>query len=237
MNQSFYAAAVAASQQQLRLNVHANNLANVNTVGFKGKAPSFADLLYRDMTGPEDAQLHRGAGSRMIQATTEFAEGPLRATGGEQDYAIAGRGFFAIEDGQTGEVFYTRAGNFHLGSVQENGQAPFYLCDAGGRFVLDQNRQRIPVQDATAECPVGVFDFANTDGMLHAGSNLLVPVDKNGPALAGEGLVRHGMLEQSNTDVGKQFGKVIEAQRSFSYALKMVQTADEVESTLNALRG
>ena len=66
---------VAASQQQQRMNVTANNLANVNTVGFKSEQANFSDLLYRNWTGPDNAQLPRGSGSRMIQTTTDFAEG------------------------------------------------------------------------------------------------------------------------------------------------------------------
>ena len=94
MNQSFYAAAVAASQQQQRLNVTANNLANVNTVGFKGEQAQFADLLYRNLVGPENAQLPRGSGSRMIQTTTDFAPGAMMTRTDGQNYAIQGDGFF-----------------------------------------------------------------------------------------------------------------------------------------------
>ena len=77
MNQSFYAASVAASQQQKRLNVTANNLANVNNAGFKAEKTQFSDLLYRNWTGPDNAVLPRGSGSRMIQTATDFSQGAM----------------------------------------------------------------------------------------------------------------------------------------------------------------
>ena len=237
MNQSFYAAAVAASQQQQRLNVTANNLANVNTVGFKGEQAQFADLLYRNLVGPENAQLPRGSGSRMIQTTTDFAPGAMMTRTDGQNYAIQGDGFFAVRDPQTNQDSYTRAGVFHWGSVMQGGQTTYYLCDPQGNYVLNQNQQPIPMtDDAEATYAVGVFDFANTDGMQHLGDNRYLPVAKNGPVLAGTGTAVHGMLEMSNTDIATEFAKVIEAQRSFSYALKMTQTQDEIESTINGLR-
>ena len=237
MNQSFYAAAVAASQQQQRLNVTANNLANVNTAGFKAEQANFSDLLYRNWTGPDNAQLPRGSGSRMIQTTTDFATGALQAREDGQNYAIEGDGFFALRNPETGETSYTRAGAFHWGSVMQGEQTTYYLCNAEGYYVLDQNQQPIALgQDPEGDYQPGVFDFANTDGMLHLGNNRFAPVAKNGPVLQGEGNAIHGMLEMSNTDIGTEFAKVIEAQRSFSYALKMVQTQDEIESTINSLR-
>ena len=156
---------------------------------------------------------------------------------GGQNYAINGSGFFALLNPQTGEISYSRAGNFHWGSVTQGGLETFYLCDPDGYYVLDQNQQPIALgQDAEADYPVGVFDFANTDNMQHLGNNRFAPVAKNGPVMPGEGQAVHGMLEASNADVGTEFAKVIEAQRSFSYALKMVQTQDEIESTINGLR-
>lgn len=153
MNQSFYAAAVAASQQQQRLNVTANNLANVNTAGFKAEQANFSDLLYRNWTGPDNAQLPRGSGSRMIQTTTDFATGALLAREDGQNYAIDGDGFFALRNPETGETSYTRAGAFHWGSVMQGEQTTYYLCNAEGYYVLDQNQQPI----ALGQDPEGII--------------------------------------------------------------------------------
>ncbi len=235
MNQSFYAAAVAASQQQQSLNVVSNNIANTNTVGFKAEQAQFSELLYRTYTGAED-DVYRGSGSRIMQTTTDFQSGAIIQRPDGQNYAIDGDGFFAVQDQETNEISYTRAGSFHWGNTTDN-LNEFYLCDAEGDYVLDQNQQPILMgDDPEAQYPVGVFDFINTDDMQHVGSNRLIPVNKNGTVLAGTGSVIFGAVESSNTDIATQFTKIIEAQRSYSYALKMVQTQDEIESTINSLR-
>ena len=219
------------------MNVTANNLANVNTAGFKADREIFADLLYRNWTGPEETELPRGAGSRIIQTGTDFEEGALRSQAFGQNYGITGDGFFALRDPGTGAISYTRSGAFHWGSVVREDVVEYYLCDPDGYYVLDQNMQPIPLgADPEADYSPGVFDFAIRDGMLHLGNNRFAPVAKNGPVQEGTGTAMWGMLEMANTDVAEQFTRIIEAQRSFSYALKMVQTQDEIETTINGLR-
>lgn len=242
MNLSFYTAAVGAGQQQQRLNVQANNIANVNTYGYKAEKPSFAALMYSNVQGIDNAELPRGSGSRMIMADTDFSTGAIADTGRAQDYAVIGDGFFALYDPGSGEVSYTRDGSFTLSDYQRpdedgNMERVNMLGDGLGRFVLSRTGRLIEVSDPAAEQPVGIFDFANTDGMLPMGDNRYVPVEKNGQVLMGTGTVRRGVLEMSNTDLAEELSHVIEAQRSYSYALRMVQTSDEVESTINGLRG
>lgn len=235
MNQSFYAAAVAASQQQQSLNVVSNNIANVNTVGFKAQQAQFSELLYQIYNGAED-EVYRGTGSRIMQTTTDFRNGAFIQRADGQNYAINGDGFFAVMNPETNEISYTRAGSFHWGNTANN-LNEFYLCDSQGNYVLDQNQQPILMgEDNTAQYPVGVFDFANTNDMQHVGNNMLAPVAKNGQVMAGTGTVVFGAVEASNADVTTEFTKIIEAQRSYSYALKMVQTQDEIESTINGLK-
>lgn len=236
MNQSFYAAAVAASQQQQRLNVTANNIANVNTVGFKAEQSQFSELLYQTFNAPNQTDVYRGTGSRMMQTATNFASGALVQREGGQNYAIDGNGFFAVLNPATNQISYTRAGAFHWGSSADKNT--YYLCDSEGEYVLDKNQQPIIMgADSDAQYPVGVFDFANTDDMQHTANNKLVPVAKNGNAVAVNTNVIFGAVEASNTDITTEFTKIIESQRSYSYALKMVQTQDEIESTINGLKG
>jgi len=104
--------------------------------------------------------------------------------------------------------------------------------------VLDQNRNPILVNENSPDTlPIGIFDFVNKNGMLSVGENEFTPVAKNGnPFDAEDAKLRKGMLEMSNVDFADQMSKVIEAQRAYSYALRMVQTSDEIESTINALR-
>lgn len=253
MNSSFYTAAVGAAQQQQRLNVQANNIANVNTHGFKAERSTFSSLMYRSIAGIDNEELPRGSGAKMAMTETDFADGALATTGRAQDYAIAGDGFFGLYDPASGEVSYTRCGAFSLSEFQrqklddlgeaeldENGQpvleTVFMLSDGMGRFVLSDRGSLIEVTDPKAEQPVGVFDFINSDGIRRLSENRYQPVDKNGQVRFGTGTAQRGVLEMSNTDLAEEITKVIEAQRSFSYNLRMVTTSDEIENTVNNLR-
>lgn len=239
---SFYTAAVTASQQQVRMNVHANNIANVNTYGFKAERPSFQSLMYGNLEGIDGAALPRGSGAQMVMAGKDFRDGPVVSSKHSQDYSIQGDGFFALFEPATGEISYTRDGTFSLSQYQRPNQdgeleTVYMLADGEGRFVLNRDGGMIEVVDSAADQPVGVFDFINTDGMRSVGANRFVPTEKNGQVRFGTGIAKRSILEGSNTDLANELTKVIEAQRSYSYALKMVQTSDEVETTINTLRG
>ncbi len=262
MNISFYTASVGAQQQQERLDVHANNIANVNTYGFRAKQPSFSQLMTGPVVGIEE-NLARGVGSRMEDAATDFRQSGLTGTERKLDYAIEGSGFFGLLDQRTGEVSYTRDGSFTLSEFKEEGDvevtgldgdgntvtwtekgtvSKWYLSDGMGRLVLSNTGRRIEVDAETAETtdipelPVGVFDFINHDGMLSLGDNRLIPVEKNGGVGLGTGKAIQGYLELSNADLANELTKVIESQRSFQYMLRMVTTSDEIETTVNNLR-
>ncbi len=262
MNISFYTAAVGAQQQQNRLDVHANNIANINNYGFRAKQPSFSQLMTGPVVGIE-GDLARGVGSRMEDAATDFRQAGLTGTERKLDYAIRGLGFFALQDPRTGEISYTRDGSFTLSELKEAGEAQpavydengnlvsgggqeivskWYLSDGMGRFVLGTDGRRIEIDAETAEStdipelPVGVFDFINYDGMQSLGDNRMIPVEKNGGVGVGTGKAVQGYLELSNADLANEMAKVIESQRSFQYMLRMVTVSDEIESTVNSLR-
>lgn len=240
MDMSFYTAAVGAWQQQLRLDVHGNNIANVNTDGFRAKKPVFTSLMYDFMQGT-NAELPRGSGAYMSGADTSFLPSAMPDTGRAQDYAIDGEGFFCLWDPATDEYSYTRDGSFTISQFFGTNDAGeeqeyWYLSDGLGRFVLSDEGRPINVEDQTAAQPVGIFDFVNHNGMLNVGENRFVPVAKNGDVQIGSGRLVQGHLETSNADLARELSKVIEAQRSFSYALKMIQTSDEIETTVNNLR-
>ena len=111
------------------------------------------------------------------------------------------------------------------------------LSDNEGRCVLDSmgNFIIIDPDDRKADLDVGVFDYRIYDGMLHADSGRFSPIDKNGDLYLGTGKVIRGYLELSNVDLAQEMVKVIESQRAYSYALRMVQTSDEIEQTINGL--
>jgi len=254
MEIAFYAAATGAQHQQDRLDVHANNIANINTFGFRAKRPSFSALMTGPVTGIE-SDLPRGVGSRMIAAETDFNPNGIARTWRDLDYAISGDGFFALLDPVSGEFTYTRDGSFVKSSyeveadpdevtgevpVDENGdpvmEVKWFLSDGEGRFVLGWDGRPIEVVDEKEELPIGIFDFINYNGMAAQGDNGQLPIDKNGGVRLGSGTLMQGVLETSNADLAYEISKVIETQRSFTYMLKMVQTSDEIETTVINLR-
>lgn len=304
MNQSFFIAAVGAHQQLKRLTVHGNNIANLNTYGFKAEKSRFASLMYEDLkgigeqaglggaaadivappfggvsgagragteaeaeagieeaageeaAGGEEAGaaeggfelLPSGVGARLWTTATDFKMGPVAETRKDQDYFINGDGFFAIADLVTGEISLTRNGAFVIselmrptGEVDENNQPimerTYYLSDNEGRFVLSATGGMIEVEDEHEEQPVGVFDYINYNGMEHVNDTLFRAVDKNGGIRTGTGKAMRGFLEMSNADLAEEMTKVIESQRAYGMALKMVQVSDEIETTINGLRG
>ncbi len=246
MNQSFYTAAVGAWQQQERLNVHGNNIANVNNYGFKAKRPVFSDLMYAYIEGAQQDEMARGTGAYMVGADTDFHQSGFADTGRPLDYAINGDGFFAVWEPSTGDYIYTRDGSFTMSQYMlENDQGEmetrWYLSDGQGRFVMGRDGRLVEVDTDNAGSmaemlPIGIFDFVNTNGMLSNSENRFTPIDKNGALRVGSGKLVQGKLEQSNVDLANEIAKVIESQRSFTYALKMIQTSDEIETTVNDLR-
>ncbi len=244
MNASFYTAAAGVTAQQNKFNVIANNVANVNTYGYKSKTAVFQDLIYANMTAPEDetTNLTAGAGAKLSHTNTNFSGAGFAPTGNELNFAIDGDGFFMLEDPTTGEISYTRNGNFSL-SIRENGT--FYLATDNGKLVLDENKQPIVVntspdaQDLINEDNLpGIYAFENLDGMLSVGLNEFVPQEKNGEAVLNPAAKRvQGYLEQSNVDMAQEMANIVETSRAYSYIMKMMQTSDEVQEVINSLKG
>lgn len=237
MDMSFYTAALAAAGQQERMNVIANNIANVNTEGFRAKNAVFTDLMYYNMRDEEEAEtkVKAGCGITVQRTDTNFDESALAFTGDDYDFAITGRGFFMLQNPATQEITYTRNGKFSS-SLREDG---FYLVNDAGRLVLDENRNpiRIGEEGLSRERLPGIFTFPMLYGMQNAGSNELTVSGYNGePAAAAGASLHQGYLEQSNVNLADEMSKTIESSRAYSYVLKMIQTSDEIEQTINSLR-
>ena len=94
----------------------------------------------------------------------------------------------------------------------------------------------VPDGDSIDPLPVGIFDYINYDGMTQIDDTRYLPVDKNGNLIYGTGKLLQGVVEGSNADLAEEYTKVIESQRAYGLALKMVQTSDEIETTINGLR-
>lgn len=263
MDQAFYIGAVGAHQQLRHMNIQGDNIANVNTQGYKANKARFANLMYqkdeRTATEPQD----KGVGTKVMMTGNDFSQGPAEDTGRVLDYMIEGRGFFAVQDLATGEIRYTRNGAFKMAQLGQG--SDWYLSDGLGRMVLDQDGNQIRLVSGTTDgleqddegwyveqengeriryydpkdgnLPIGVYDFQNYDGMTELEGTYYTPVEKNGEPEQGSGRLICQYLEGSNMDLAEALTKVIEAQRAYGLALKVVQTSDEVESTINGLRG
>ncbi len=233
MDTSFYTAVRGTMTQQAHMDILSNNIANINTYGYKSKDASFQDLMYYGMRGIEENP-QAGTGSVIRQTDTDFTGAALMNTGNTFDYAIEGNGFFMIQDPADGGITYTRTGSFAL-SERADGM---YLADSRGNLVLDAQQNPIRYVNGQLTATPGMFDFAHTNGMISVGDNYFIPSAKNGAVMqAGNARLVQGSLENSNVDLADQMSKVIVSQRAYSYMLRMVQTADEVEQTINGLRG
>lgn len=270
MIRGFYSAKLGAIAQQEHMNVIANNMSNLNTVGFKDSRAAFADLMYQNInrnTAQNPAMI--GHGVRLSQTGLDMTQGALQPTGYYLDYALTEEGtFFAVQDA-AGDIYYTRAGNFILSSDGDT----YYLAAGNGDRILDADfeqieiefervENKVPVLDASGKpttdangdpiynisygegapilenSMIGVFKFANPYGLTQEGGNRFVATATSGePTPVELPEIMSGYLEGSGVEVAEQMVKVIEASRAFSFNSRMVQVADEVEQTVNGLRG
>jgi flagellar basal-body rod protein FlgG len=247
--------------QQKSIDVIANNLANVNTSGFKKSRIDFQDLMYQNLkysgspsssttTVPTGIQI--GLGSRVASVTKLFTEGDLTQTGNELDIAVEGEGFFQIQlpDGNTG---YTRAGAFKKDNtgrmVTPDGypMIPEIVIPSNAIKVNIGNDGTVSVQQPgqSASTSVGniqLATFANPSGLSARGKNLLFQTDSSGtptvgtPTQNGMGSIAQGMLEMSNVSVAEEMVNMIVGQRAYEINSKAVQTADEMLQTANNLK-
>ena len=122
MLQAFTARQSAPSSKMMGMNVHGNNIANVNTYGYKAEKPAFGVLMNSMVNGVDGVQLPKGSGAAVMSTATDFREAEITQTGRDQDYAILGPGFFALYDPSTQEISFTRDGSFTISSFQEAGE-------------------------------------------------------------------------------------------------------------------
>lgn len=262
MNQSFYVGALGAGNCTEKLSVISNNLANINNNGFKPKTTVFSELINYNLNDTQDAttELQAGAAMKVQRTYTSFDASGMTQTGSLFDYAILEpNAFFMVQDPATGAVSYTRNGHFHRGE-QEDG---FYLMTESGKVVLDQNQEPLKAEitdveklqaemgdeeeeeideeedeDDEDKPRISLYTFANPSRLTSIGSNEYVPTDAGAePILLEQPSIVTGALEVSGTDFAKEMVRLIECQRAFTYALRMVTTSDEIEGTINTLRG
>jgi flagellar basal-body rod protein FlgG len=237
--------------------VTANNLANVNTTGFKRGRAAFEDLLYQNVrqvgaAAAQDTQLPSGltvgTGVRVVATEKLYTQGSLQITNNALDVAINGRGFFqvALPDGSNA---YTRDGSFKVNAqgelVTSGGYRvqPAISIPDGAQSVSIGTDGAVTVQLAGQVTPsqVGslqVVDFVNPAGLQARGENLLVESAASGapqagtPGLNGLGSLQQGALEASNVNVVEELVSMIETQRAYEMNSKAISTTDKMLETL-----
>lgn len=244
MNIAFYNAYTAMQAYQANLNVVANNLANVNTIGYREDRASFDDLLYQNMNVHNNEGKKVGLGVKVGSVTTKMTQGAFDMTGLPLDFAITvENGFFATQKGEEETINYTRSGNFHI-SVEEDGN---YLVDGSGAYVLDRDGEKILIEaDENGDTDIsglidkiGVFSFANPYELEKNMSTRFIATEKSGEAELIENsrdVIYQGALERSPVDMADGMVEVITNQRAFQLNASLLRTADEIENIINTLR-
>ena len=240
MNMSFYVGALGADASQKKLDVISNNLANINNNGFKPKNAVFSELINYNLNDSPEAktELQAGAGTTVVRTNTEFTTAAFVSTGQPHDYAIGtDNGFFKLLDPKSGEITYSRNGHFHAGEFPDG---KFYLLSESGKRAENFGSGIREEGKEETKQKIGVYKIPYPSRLLNKGGNEFAvrPGDRNNTdSLLEKAVLEEGTLESSGTDMAKEMTRLIESQRAFTYALKMVQTSDEVEGTINQLRG
>jgi len=253
MEPALWAAKTGLDAQQTQMTVTANNLANVNTNGFKKSRAVFDDLLYQNLgqVGAATSQntqspsgLNLGTGVRVVATEKSYLQGSLNNTGNALDLAIQGRGFFQVlrPDGTLG---YTRDGSFQVSAqgqlVTSSGYSvqPAISIPQGAQSISIGSDGVVSVQLAGQSAPTQVgtlqlADFINPAGLQDIGGNLAVESASSGaaqagtPGLNGLGTLVSGSVESSNVNVVEELVNMIETQRAYEMNSKAVETTDQM---------
>jgi flagellar basal-body rod protein FlgG len=237
MPEGIYSAAAGMAAQQTRLDSLANDVANVNTAGYKQQRVGFRDLVYQAEQG-----VPVGAGSAPVDIGRSFAQGPLTQTGDSLSVAITGPGFLQVRRSD-GSTALTRDGRLGL--------------DANGAIVTSTGEHLVPpltvpkgtdasaiVIDANGAVSVGataigrlsIVDVPSPGSLAPAGDNLFAPTAASGaPTAVTTTTVQQGYLEGSNVDLASAMTDMIEAQRGYELASRAIKTQDQLLDVANGL--
>lgn len=262
--QAMLTAATGMQAQDMRTDVIANNLSNVNTTAFKSQRAHFADLLYQEMTHvgatassntrlPTGLQV--GVGVRVVGTNRDFSQGSLEQTNNHLDVAIDGTGFFQVVIDEEGTIAYTRDGSFHRNDQGElvtgnghrlfpNFTVPETINNDGigiSEFGIVTGRE--PNQIVPSELgQIELARFVNPEGLLAIGQNLFMQTPASGepiigqPGIQGLGRLRQQYLEASNVDLIRQLVDMIRSQRAFEINSEAIRTTDDMMQTVGNLR-
>ncbi|MCK0470759.1 flagellar basal body rod protein FlgG [Halalkalibacter sp. APA_J-10(15)] len=262
MLRSMYSGISGMNNMQTKLDVIGNNIANVNTFGFKKGRATFKDMINQQIAGASAPgagmggtnPMQVGLGSMLSSIDTIHTGGSLQNTNRELDLGISGDGFFRVTDGDA--IFYTRAGNFYF---DEEGA----IVTSGGLYLLDDDGDTILVPEDARSFSIGqtgvvnyvdadgdlqeagtisLAYFANPEGLQKEGDNLYQVTPNSGgvnittPGNEGTGVVVAGTLEMSNVDLSEEFTEMIVAQRAFQANTRIITTSDEILQELVNLK-
>jgi len=244
MPYGLYISAEGAQVQQQRLETIANNLANVETAGFKRDVPMFqarfAEAIQQGTDYPHSrTQNDVGGGVKIADVETDHSSSSLRETGLPTDFAINGEGFFQVR-GRDGAVHLTRAGDFTLDAkgrlITQSGEMPV-LSESGGEITLDGTRPwelypggRI-FQDGSSTA-IGLVRPQSLGDLVKVGNNLFRPLAPVKPVLDAERDIRQGYLEQSGVNPTREMMAMIETSRAFEANTRLIQHQDSMISGL-----
>ncbi len=250
-------AATGMNAQQTNVEVIANNIANINTTGYKRARAEFTDLLYQveraqgiparggENTIPEGVQI--GLGVRTAAVRTVHIQGALEQTGNDLDLAINGQGYFQIQ-GPGGETLYTRDGAFNKSATGQIVTLDGFTVDPG--LTIPQNATQVSINDAGQVYAkvdgedqligqLSLVNFANEPGLAAQGNNLFRETAASGAPIAGVpgdpgyGVIKQAYLENSNVDPVKEISELISAQRAYEMNSKVIQAADEMAGVVS----
>lgn len=261
MIRGLYTAASGMNAQQYQIDVTSNNIANVNTTGFKKDRAEFQDLMYETLnfTAGGTSQISNnptgidvGLGVRLSGVQKDFLQGNLKLTGNSLDLAIEGKGFFMITlpDGNIG---YTRNGSFKINADGDIVNGDGYLLEPP--INVPQNLVDLSIaQDGTVTATnpddntiqqlgrIEIADFINPAGLTPHGDSTFLPSDVSGEPVNGFptenalGSVRQGMIESSNVALVNEMVDLITAQRAYEANSKSITTTDAMLGIVNQLK-
>lgn len=258
MLRAFSTAATGMTAQQTMVDTIANNLANINTNGFKRRQAIFEDLLYIKLqeAGREVAsgiiapgEVEIGSGVRLAATTKVFSPGELENTGRPEDMAITGDGFFQISM-PNGETRYTRDGSFQMNANGELVTSSGYALepaisvppDATGISVGPDGSVNAKVGDVQQSLgQIQLARFPNNGGLRSEGGNLFSETESSGTATIGTagdsgfGQIQGGFLEKSNVQMVSELVNLITAQRAYEINSRAIKTGDGMLQTANQL--
>lgn len=248
MNPAMWISKTGVQAQDAKLQAIANNLANVNTVGFKRDRVMFEDLFYQVERQPgaqgEDgaaapAGVQLGNGTRLVGTQKVFTNGGMQTTGQNMDVAIVGQGFLQVE-GPNGRPAYTRAGQLQVNAEGRltNAQGlriqPEITVPAGATLTISENGTVTATVNGTPNelGQLRLTNFTNPTGLLALGDNLYQETTASGapteglPGAEGLGKIKQGALEGSNVQVVEEMVDMIAAQRTYEMNTKVLSAAD-----------